>query len=165
MIKVYHGTLLKNANNILNNGIKLNAGRPEADFGLGFYTTKNFEQANIWAKKKAKRSLSEAAVVAFYCNEELLNGLSFNGKTKEWSDYIIDNRANGTDRYTNYDYIEGDMADGNIYIDTREYRAGRMTREQYIKRFSKDIGTQIAFKTSKGINSLKYGHIVEMEDD
>lgn len=165
MIKVYHGTSLKNANNILNNGIKLDAGRPEADFGLGFYTTKNFEQANVWAKKKTKRSSSEAAVVAFYCNEELLNGFSFNGKTKEWSECIIDNRANGIDRYTTYDYIEGDMADGNIYIDAREYRAGRITKRQFIKRFSKDIGNQIVFKTKNGIDSLKYGHIVESEDD
>lgn len=54
MIKVYHGTSLDSANSILNNSIKPDAGRPEADFGLGFYTTKNFEQASVWAKKRQK---------------------------------------------------------------------------------------------------------------
>ena len=61
--------------------------------------------------------------------------------------------------------LEGDMADGNIYIDAREYRAGRITKRQFIKRFSKNIGNQIVFKTKNGIDSLKYGHIVESEDD
>ena len=49
--KFYHGTNNKSANSILNNGIDINKGRNDADFGLGFYMTEDFRQAQSWAKK------------------------------------------------------------------------------------------------------------------
>lgn len=49
--KFYHGTNNKSADSILNNGIDINKGRNDADFGLGFYMTEDFRQAQSWAKK------------------------------------------------------------------------------------------------------------------
>ena len=44
-MKLYHGTISTGAENIINNGIKLDHGKPKVDFGQGFYTTPSFNFA------------------------------------------------------------------------------------------------------------------------
>lgn len=41
-------------------------GRKATDFGKGFYTTTNFEQAKKWALLKKNREQSEKAIVSVY---------------------------------------------------------------------------------------------------
>ena len=48
----------------------------ELDFGKGFYTTTDFEQAKAWARRTAKiRKSAEACVNVYMCEEEPLKSL------------------------------------------------------------------------------------------
>lgn len=48
-MKLYHGS------NIRVENIDLTKGRPNKDFGKGFYTTHIEEQANFWSRRIAER--------------------------------------------------------------------------------------------------------------
>ena len=48
-MKLYHGTILQHAINILENGIDLKKSKPFLDFGRGFYTTPDIEMARNMA--------------------------------------------------------------------------------------------------------------------
>ena len=59
-MKLYHGSVdLVNEPRILN-------GANYLDFGLGFYTTSSYEQAERWARIKMRRSNVSAGYVSVY---------------------------------------------------------------------------------------------------
>ena len=59
-MKLYHGSTVavKHPN--------FQKGRKATDFGKGFYTTTNFEQAKKWALLKQKREQAPKAIVSVY---------------------------------------------------------------------------------------------------
>ena len=73
MIRLYHGST------VAVRKPSLRPGRPNADFGKGFYTTSNYEQAVRWAHIKKEREDAERAVVSVYeFDETLLNQAGWN---------------------------------------------------------------------------------------
>jgi hypothetical protein len=54
-IRVYHGTDHVSAAAVLGNGVDLALCSPLTDFGRGFYTTSNLEQAKNWGLLRARR--------------------------------------------------------------------------------------------------------------
>ena len=73
MIRLYHGST------VAVRKPSLRSGRPNADFGKGFYTTSNYEQAVRWAHIKKEREDAERAVVSVYeFDETLLNQAGWN---------------------------------------------------------------------------------------
>lgn len=56
---VYHGTSLANAQLIRLFGIDLANRRQMTDFGKGFYTTTQWDQAAVWATQTSRRVLAE----------------------------------------------------------------------------------------------------------
>lgn len=48
-MKLYHGTNYSSAINIMTNGIDLKYSKKYLDFGVGFYTTPNYDHAAISA--------------------------------------------------------------------------------------------------------------------
>lgn len=84
-MKLYHGSTVtvKSPN--------IQKGRKATDFGKGFYTTTNFEQAKKWAILKRNREHGKKAVVSVYeVPDNILDRefsvLRFDGATKSgWS--------------------------------------------------------------------------------
>lgn len=62
---LYHGTTVSDANLILATGVNIQAGNPQADFGLGFYTTTLRRQAESWAKNRAHVQGGRPAVLEY----------------------------------------------------------------------------------------------------
>jgi len=62
-IRLYHGTVMANANAIVKVGVDILKGRQTTDFGRGFYATTDKTNANEWARRKSARLGSEPAVV------------------------------------------------------------------------------------------------------
>jgi uncharacterized protein DUF3990 len=54
-LTLYHGTDYESAVQIMSGGVDLSRCSPLTDFGRGFYTTTNFEQAKNWGLLKAVR--------------------------------------------------------------------------------------------------------------
>ena len=62
-IILYHGTIARSATEIVQNGIDLSLGRPNVDFGRGFYTTTSRMQAQKWAEVVADGEGETPAIV------------------------------------------------------------------------------------------------------
>lgn len=77
---LYHGTDVKSANDILQNGIQWNLCKTLTDFGQGFYLTTYLHQAKNWAnvrcrllqKQASPSPLPVAAVIRFEISREEL---------------------------------------------------------------------------------------------
>lgn len=65
-------------------------GRKATDFGKGFYTTTNFEQAKKWALLKKNREQSEKAIVSVY---EVPDDIPYQDRTKEKAGCIVGQSA------------------------------------------------------------------------
>ena len=75
-LRVYHGTTDVHADAILHSGVQIGSGRPERDFGPGFYTTTLRAQAEYWAWERSGKSAGAApAVLEITLNREALGGL------------------------------------------------------------------------------------------
>ena len=99
-------------------------GKFTKDFGEGFYCTELKRQAEKWARRY------DTPVVSIYEYKPLgeLKILCFDDMTDEWLDFIVANRS-GLNKWKEYDYIEGGIADDRV-IDTIEaYMIGNITLE------------------------------------
>ncbi len=52
-LALYHGTTDTSAIDIITHGVNLRRGRPDTDFGRGFYTTTSLTAAQTWARDTA----------------------------------------------------------------------------------------------------------------
>ena len=72
-MKLYHGStvVVKQPN--------IRIGRKNTDFGKGFYTTTDFDQAARWARIRSRRAGSEVAIVSVYeIDDNILQNKDFN---------------------------------------------------------------------------------------
>lgn len=109
-VDLYHGTSANNAASIRANGIDLSRSRKQLDFGSGFYTTADPEQAADWVKRLEKQG--ESGEVLHYrvrkADLEALNGRTFEGATQEWEDMVRSQRRLGSPPH-DLDYVQGPM--------------------------------------------------------
>lgn len=89
----------------------INVGRKNADFGAGFYLSKEEAFAMRWVKiREGKNS---------YVNVYELNtdGLNIKELTRdeEWFDYIFNNRNGKKDAFNSFDVIIGPIANDTLY--------------------------------------------------
>ena len=112
MIKLYHGST------VAVRKPSLRPGRPNADFGKGFYTTSNIEQAERWAHIKQEREKSERAIVSIYEFDESLfenqdlNIRQFKGADEAWLYFVTDCRKS---RPHEYDLVQGPVANDKVF--------------------------------------------------
>src|SRR5690242_12515719 len=69
---LFHGTDNISAGDIVKNGVRLDVGREENEFGRGFYTTTSYSQANDWARVKAIPRKRTPVVLTFRAELESL---------------------------------------------------------------------------------------------
>lgn len=132
IVLLYHGTIDKYADDILQNGVLLRKSKPSLDFGPGFYTTPDKNFAITTAKRRMKRyNLFRKnkedhvgwRVLEFECNEEclsVLNEKSFIEANDTWARFILANRCTNSDVHATfdnnidhrYDIVRGPTSDG-----------------------------------------------------
>ena len=130
------------------------------DFGRGFYTTTDKEQAIRWSKNTVKRLKSGTPIVNVYeiSDEDIskMNILSFEKADEKWLDFIVDNRKN-IPIELDYDIISGPVADDQTMPTIDLYLSGlydkKITIEKLLPQKLKD---QFVFKTEKSLKSLKF---------
>lgn len=177
-MKLYHGTILSSAMNIIENGIDLNCSQKMLDFGRGFYTTPDKVHAYKTAKNKAlrynrKNGKSElAAVLIFdYTKNVKLKIKTFDTHNIEWMNFVLANRMSNDiikkyniiehNKNTKYDIVEGEIADGYITQRAAQIRNGEIEYfDVNIKELLQDSGNaygfQISFHTKDGLDCIKY---------
>lgn len=154
-MKVYHGSFTAVSEPLVL------AGRRNLDFGRGFYTTRLKDQAEKWAIVSAsKKSRLQKGVVSFYEFEESLlanyNCKVFPNYDLEWLDFVVACRQ-GRDT-TNYDIIEGGIANDQVIDTVEDYENGRLTAEQALDQLKyKQPNNQICFRNQEIIDKfLRY---------
>lgn len=140
---------------------RLMVGRKTLDFGPGFYTTTNREQADSFAAKVQQRREGAQAVVSMYEADleqmtKELDILRFEMPDEAWLDFVSENR-NGTYAGRVYDIVYGPVADDTIYKTFIAYEAGVLTKEETIARLKiKELYDQMTFATEKALMYLRF---------
>lgn len=138
----------------------------ELDFGKGFYTTSDLEQAGKWARRTARQRKTGSPFVSVYeVNTEALSELlirRFAEPNVAWLDYIAANRR-GLAPAEDYDVVIGPVADDQTFDTLLLYFAGIFTPEQTIQRLlPQNLKNQYAFKTQQAINLLHFTEVKEV---
>ena len=132
------------------------------DFGSGFYTSMNLEQAESFANNVVNRNDGCGIPTVSYYEVDYdkmlreLNLLKFDKPDDDWLDFVY---ANRTGKYTGepYDIIIGPVANDTLYRVFRLFEDGDIDRETAIKRLkATKLYSQITFRTERAIAELVF---------
>ena len=160
-MRLYHGSTVdvKRPN--------IQKGRKATDFGRGFYTTTNFEQAKKWALLKKNREQSDRAIVSVYeAPDNILEGefvvLHFAGATKEWLEFVVNNRKGKSTE--EYELVMGPVANDQLYATIRLYEQRVITADAAIEMLkTHKLFNQLSFHTERVAVLLKFVEAVKIE--
>lgn len=130
------------------------------DFGYGFYTTTNEEQAKSFAQKvKANRKIGVPTLNVYEIDEQAAFSecklLRFESADERWLDFVSACRQ-GIYTGEQYDMIFGAVANDNVYQTITLYMSGILTKEQALESLKvRKLYNQLVFATEK---SLQYLH-------
>ena len=139
----------------------LDLSRKNLDFGSGFYSTANREQAVNFAKKVKVRKRQNSCLVSVYnfdieAAESVLKILKFDASDRLWLDFVHQNRQ-GTYSGKPYDLIIGPVANDDVFATLIIYEQGILNIEQTLESLKiKKLFNQFVFKTEKAISFLGF---------
>lgn len=166
-LKIYHGSTFiveKPSLEILNY---------RTDFGKGFYTTTDINQAKRWTKikkgriqeEKRNENIKRYVNIYEYTENEDLNILNFESATEEWLKFVFKNRQSN-ELVHQYDIVIGPVADDNLYQVLVSYENGVYDMEETIKRLKTyALSNQISFHTLKSLECIKYIKTIEVGEE
>ena len=152
---LYHGS------NIKIDVIDLTKSKRYKDFGQAFYLSAEEEQARKMAIAKVVQFGGEESVTSFAFNESCLSSNELQVKcfteySREWAEFVFNNRDENQDFSHEYDIVYGPIADDYIGLQIRDFKRNNITFEQFLAniRYHKGITFQYAFCTQKAIEQL-----------
>lgn len=130
------------------------------DFGPGFYTTTNEEQARNFAEKVVVRRGGRPIVNVYEIDDCIINEqirvLKFDFPNEKWLNFVSDNR-NGNYKEIDFDLIIGAVANDDVYRTLQIYSTGLLSKEQALEALKiKKLYNQYVFTTDKSISLLKF---------
>lgn len=133
------------------------------DFGKGFYTTTDFEQASKWALRTAIRLGEKKGFVSIYEVDEIqiknLNMLTFSKPDINWLKYVVQNRTNKIVN-NDWDIVSGPVANDQTAPVIDLFLDGMLDEEETLKRLlPQKLKDQYTFKTEKAISLLKFKEV------
>jgi hypothetical protein len=154
-MKLYHGSTVQIEHPKIIKGDKF------LDFGYGFYTTTNEEQASRWASIKKDRTKSKDSYLNIYeINDNLfidkdIRFLEFIEPDRLWLEFIINNRQGK--QLHNYDLVKGAVANDTLYQTFTLYESGILSVEETVARLKvHQLYNQISFNTESVIKELHF---------
>ena len=160
-MKLYHGST------VVVKKPSLRPGRANTDFGKGFYTTVDYDQAARWARIRRERAGEGNAIVSVYeVDGNLLNRqdiciMTYNGATIEWLDFVVANR-----RYAplhDFDIVLGPVANDNLYATISMYENGELSAEAAIVQLKTHVlFNQVSFHSHSAVKNLRFVNAIEV---
>ena len=137
----------------------------ELDFGKGFYTTSDKEQALKWAQRTAKRLKQTTGYVTVYEIDDQdiskLRVLKFEAPNAEWLRFVSAHRK-GEASDEEWDLIIGPVADDQTMPVIELYLDGAYDEDEGIKRLlPQKLKDQYTFKTEAAIKLLICKEIIK----
>ena len=132
----------------------------QTDFGVGFYCTTDFAQAEARALEKLHASLADEACINFYELDIIPENFKYKrfiGPTEEWIDFVYNNR-NIPGFEHNYDIVYGPVADNNLKRLFILYEDGLISKQQLAYEASKNnnLKNQYLFHTERSLKLLHF---------
>lgn len=153
-MRLYHGS------NVEVRKPSLRMGRKNTDFGRGFYTTTNAEQAEHWTTIKMDRAKTGRRIVSVYeIDDALLSNpelkiREFNGPDKEWLDFVVNSRKGVAH---DYDLFFGPVANDKVFTVVNLYESGVLDAPAAIAELKAyKTYNQLSFHTDRVIGALKF---------
>ena len=151
---VYHGSNVEvRKPNILKS-------RKKTDFGRGFYTTTQKEQAEHWTSIKMDRAKTGRRVVSVFevCDELLtdpeLKIREFHGPDEAWLNFVVDSRKG--DEH-DYDLVFGPVANDKVFTVVNLYESGVLDAPAAIAELKAyKTYNQLSFHTPRVIRALRF---------
>ena len=155
-MKLYHGSHIEVKNP------KIITSSRVGDFGRGFYTTSNLEQARRWAQIRAIQENQPSGVVTVFdvpdhlFSHPELQIKSFENANAVWLDFVLANRKD-VDFDHEFDIVRGPVADDRVYVCLNMLEDGLADRETVIRKLKTYVlADQILFHTAKSLLFLEY---------
>lgn len=115
----------------------VHVGRPNLDFGPGFYVTDIFLQAKEWAEKVAEYREAKPIVSVYHLRQQDIIGCCkskiFTAYDSEWLEFVTASRL-GKEVWKGYDYIEGGIANDRVVNTVRLYMTGFISADEALRR-------------------------------
>lgn len=115
----------------------VHVGRPNLDFGPGFYITELYIQAKEWAEQVADlRDASPIVSVYHLRQQDILaccKSKIFTAYDTDWLEFVTSNRL-GKEAWKGLDYIEGGVANDRVINTVRLYMTGFISADEALRR-------------------------------
>lgn len=138
------------------------------DFGKGFYTTTNKDQAEKWALIKrnrlnvdAKSYVSEYELDDCFLQDGRYKVKVFNLANEEWLDFVVNNRKE--DKCHFFDIVMGAVANDTLYKTLSLYETGILSKQETIIRLKVHaLYDQLSFHNTEILNEIKFVNSYEI---
>jgi hypothetical protein len=149
--------ILFHGSNIDFDKVSLDFAKDRRDFGKGFYTTTIKEQATDWAEIICRRYKTKTAYLyTFEFSAIDLTVKTFNTMTKNWLDFILENRIKGGTNH-NYDIVSGPVANDKTVNTLNLYLSNELSLKETLDRLTyMQANDQLSFHTKRAIDSLVF---------
>ncbi|MDR1739689.1 MAG: DUF3990 domain-containing protein [Bacteroidales bacterium] len=131
------------------------------DFGRGFYTTSNYEQAKRFTENVVIRQKTGQRTISTYnVNEKELfsqcSVLQFNKPNKKWLDFVVKNRT-AAYQGVSYDLVIGPVANDTVYNVINIYINGYISEKEAIRQLKvRKLFNQWTFCSQKSLSFLTF---------
>lgn len=155
-MKLYHGGLIEVK------APRIMATDHIGDFGTGFYTTTDLEQARRFVAAKCDRSGKSQGVVSYFevsddflTMPELKIGI-FRKADEKWARFVEANRRDVAYRH-DYDIVYGPVANDQVYASFALYESELIDFSELLNRLKvRKLTDQVLFHTERSLSILKY---------
>lgn len=144
-------------------------GERVGDFGVGFYTTTDFEQARRFVLRKCAIEGTDRGYVSVYSvpddilTRTDLKTLTFTRPDEAWVEFVFANRRD-PDFVQDNDLVYGPVADDQVYASLSLFEDGQIGYEELIRRLlSRKLVDQLLFHTEKALTHLRYVARLEVQ--
>lgn len=159
-IILYHGSNTKVENPQIINGAR------KLDFGSGFYTTTDKDQASKWAKLKFLRSNTGEPFLNIYDFDKekapSLKILNFDSPNKEWLKFVVENRK-GLYNGKTFDIVHGPVANDSTITVINSYISKMIDENTAIALLlPQKLKDQYVFCTETSLNCLSFKEAIRL---
>lgn len=161
-MKLYHGSNVE----VRKPSIRLS--RKKTDFGRGFYTTTQKEQAEHWTSIKIDRAKTGRRMVSVFDFDDSVitdKGFrirEFNGPDEAWLNFVVDCRK-GIEH--NYDIVFGPVANDKVFTVVNLYESGVIDASTAIAELKVyKTYNQLSFHTQRAIEALQFVESYEVKE-
>jgi len=161
-MRLYHGS------NVEVRRPSLLRSRNKTDFGRGFYTTTQKEQAEHWTSIKLDRTKAGRRVVSVYEVDDAifenpqLKIREFHGPDESWLNFAVESRKGIRH---DYDIVFGPVANDKVFTVVNLYESGLLDAPSAIAELKAyKTYNQLSFHTPRAISTLSFVESYEVKD-